>query len=195
MRIERAVNYVEALGPGRRLCVWVNGCSRRCKGCVSARLQVVDEGTEAEIEEYFFGYNLRAIDGVTVSGGEPFEQIAELERLVKYFRRRGVKDILVYTGYTLEELQAKKDERVERIFSQISVLIDGPYVAELDSGKGNLTGSENQRVHYLDESVRAAYEAYQTEKRSVQEMTLGNVLLGVGIPDTEYIKRFNEEKN
>lgn len=195
MRIERAVNYVEALGPGRRLCVWVNGCSRRCKGCVSARLQAVDEGTEAEIEEYFLGYNLSAIDGVTVSGGEPFEQIAELERLVKYFRRRGVKDILVYTGYTLEELRAKKDERVERILSQISVLIDGPYVAELDSGKGNLKGSENQTVHYLDESVRAAYEAYQTERRSVQEMTLGNVLLGVGIPDTEYIKRFNQEKN
>ena len=49
MRIERAVNYVRALGPGRRLCVWVNGCCRHCEGCVSERLQKIDEETDVDI--------------------------------------------------------------------------------------------------------------------------------------------------
>ena len=95
MRIERAVNYVTTLGPGRRLCIWVNGCPRKCEGCVSQRLQLVDEGTENDIYEYFFAYNMESIDGVTVSGGEPFMQADELLKLVEYLKRRGVSDILV----------------------------------------------------------------------------------------------------
>lgn len=191
MRIERAVNYITALGPGKRLCVWVNGCSRGCKGCVSERLQKVDESTEVEIEEYFFGYNLTAIDGVTVSGGEPFEQTEELKRLLAYFRRKGIKDILVYTGYTLKELTARKDEATNAALKNISVLVDGRYIEALNFGTDNLKGSENQTVHYLDESVKERYEAYRKETRTMQEMQLANVQLAVGIPDPEYIKKFN----
>lgn len=192
MRIERAVNYVTALGPGRRLCVWVNGCSRGCKGCVSERLQKIDPTTETDIDEYFFGYNLSSIEGVTVSGGEPFEQREELLRLLKYFKRKGVKDILVYTGYTLEELQKEGDEKVEEILKLVSVLIDGAYVAEQDLGTHNLKGSENQRILYLDESVKEKYEAYVKERREMQEMQLANVKLGVGIPTAEYIEKFKK---
>lgn len=192
MRIERAVNYITALGPGKRLCVWVNGCSRGCKGCVSKRLQAVDESTEADIETYFFGYNLEAIDGVTISGGEPFEQSKELNKLVKYFKRRGIKDILVYTGFTIEGLRKAKNADVAEILENISVLIDGEYVEELDSGKGNLKGSDNQRILYLDESVKEKYEAYLHAERGMQEMTLGNTMLAVGIPDRAYIEKFND---
>ena len=192
MRIERAVNYMTSLGPGRRLCVWVNGCNRRCEGCVSKRLQEVDEGTEVDIYEYFFGYNLEAIDGVTISGGEPFEQADELCRLTEYFRRRGVSDILVYTGYTYEELVSMENLSVKKVLESISVLIDGPYIKELDFGISNIKGSENQRIHYLDASVKDFYQRYITDTRNVKEVTLGNVLLGVGIPSKEYIENFNK---
>ena len=194
MRIERAVNYIETLGPGRRLAVWVNGCSRACPGCVSERLQKVDEATETDIEEYFFGYRLDACDGVTVSGGEPFEQIPELLHLVDYFLSRGVRDILVYTGYTLKELREKNDPQVREILRKIAALIDGPYVAALDSGKGNLMGSTNQCLHIFAEEFRAAYEGYMREERRMQEMPLPGALLAVGIPDTAYIKAFREKK-
>ena len=194
VRLPRAVNYITTLGPGRRLCVWVNGCSRRCKGCVSQRLQRVDETTEVDIDEYFFGYNLTAIDGVTISGGEPFEQSKELNKLVKYFKKRGVKDILVYTGYTIEALQNRHDEDIDEVLKNISVLIDGEYVQALDFGKGNLAGSENQRILYLDERVKARYEGYLTAERNMQEMLLGNTFLAVGIPSEEYIQTFNNDK-
>lgn len=192
MRIERAVNYVTALGPGKRLCVWVNGCSRGCPGCVSPRLQRIDESTEAEIGQYFADYRLDAIDGVTVSGGEPFDQAQQLAELVGYFRRRGVRDILVYSGYTLEELIAREDAATNEALRGISVLIDGPYVRELDTQQGNLAGSSNQRIHYFDRSLRPRYEAYAAQTRTMQEMTLGNTLLAVGIPDAAYIEKFKK---
>ena len=194
MRIERTLNYVTALGPGRRLAVWVNGCSRGCAGCVSERLQKIDERTEADIEEYFFGYRTDGIDGVTVSGGEPFEQTEELLHLLRYFRRRGVRDILVYTGFLLEELQARGDGATDAALAEISVLIDGPYVASLDTGKGNLKGSDNQRIHFFDPSLAPAYHAYFREQREMQEVTLPGSLLAVGIPDTAYIEAFRKKK-
>lgn len=194
MRIERALNYVTTLGPGKRLAVWVNGCSRGCRGCVSERLQKRDETTEVNIEEYFFGYRLDGTDGVTVSGGEPFEQTEELLHLVEYFKRRGVRDILVYTGFTLEELRARKDAVTDGVLARISVLIDGPYIAERDSGKGNLMGSDNQRLHCFDESLRSVYDAFFREERTMQEVTLPGALLAVGIPDSAYIEAFRKKK-
>ena len=194
MRIERAVNYIEALGPGRRLAVWVNGCSRGCPGCVSERLQAYDAGTEVEIEDYFRDYRLDGTDGVTVSGGEPFEQIAELLHLVRYFGARGVRDILVYTGYTLAELHAMQDPAVEEILSRIAVLIDGPYIQSLDTGKGNLKGSDNQEIHYFIPELKDAYEAFMREERAMQEMALPGALLAVGIPNAAYIEEFREKK-
>ena len=134
MRIERVVNYITTLGPGSRLCIWVNGCSRKCVGCVSPNLQNVDESTEVDIYECLYAYNLELIDGVTISGGEPFEQAEELYRLVRYIRRRGIRDILVYTGYTYDQLKDMQSAAVDGVLEAISVLIDGPYVEELDFG-------------------------------------------------------------
>lgn len=193
MRIERAVNYIETLGPGRRLCVWVNGCGRRCPGCVSERLQEIDAGTEVVIEEFFANFRVDKCDGVTISGGEPFDQPEELARLVRYFQSRGAEDILVYTGYTLEELQGRGDAHTDAALSGIAVLIDGPYVRELDFQKNNLKGSENQRILFLKKQYSKPYAAWMREERTMQEMTLGNTLLAVGIPDEAFISGFTKK--
>ena len=193
MRIERAVNYIGTLGPGKRLCVWVNGCSRRCTGCVSARLQEIDPTTEVGIEEFFGRFSVDKCDGVTISGGEPFDQPAELSRLIRYFRERGVRDILVYTGYTIEELRQKKDASIDEALSGIAVLIDGPYVRELDDQKNNLKGSSNQRILFLQQEFSDLYETWMHDEREMQEMVLGNTLLAVGIPDEKFLKKFRNE--
>ena len=161
---------------------------------MSARLQPVDPTVDVNIEEYFQDFNLQTIDGVTVSGGEPFEQTSELVHLLSHCRARGVQDILVYTGFTLEELKARHDPDTEQALSMISVLIDGPYVEEKNDGSGNLKGSTNQRVIILDDSVGDVYRAYAGSERSMQEFILGNVLLGVGIPPDGYIEQFKNRK-
>ena len=193
MRIERAVNYIRTLGPGLRLCIWVNGCSRGCPGCVSQRLQQPDESTDVDIYEYFVGYNLDRIDGVTISGGEPFEQPEELNKLVDYLIKRGMRDILVYTGYTLSELKSQKNNCIDLVLGKISVLIDGPYIIERDMGKGNLRGSDNQCIHYLFPEYKDVYDSYISELREPEELILGNTLLSVGIPDRQYIEEFKRK--
>ena len=194
MRIDRIVTNVKTLGPGNRLGIWVNGCSRGCKGCVSSNLQPVDYETEGRIEDFLDGFNLKKIDGVTISGGEPFEQIKELKRLIEILKENSVEDILIYTGYTLEELQMMKNKNVDYILNNIAVLIDGPYVLELDDQKHNLKGSTNQKIHYLNEKYENLYNEFISTNRHMQEFTIANILLGVGIPTKEYIEEFKSKE-
>lgn len=190
MQIERAILGVTTLGPGSRLAIWVNGCDRHCKGCVSVRLQAKRPENETDEREFLKGFDLSRADGVTVSGGEPFDQPQGLLRAVSYLKEAGIDDILVYTGYTYEELKARRDPATDAVLKQIAVLIDGPYVSLLDRGRGNLKGSANQRVIVLNKEFSARYAAYECDRRTMQEFRAGNVLIGVGIPDRAYIERF-----
>lgn len=192
MQIERTVCGVTTLGPGNRMAVWVNGCPRSCKGCVSPLLQKSEPLNEREVNAYFSRFAHDGIDGVTVSGGEPFMQTEELEKLVDFMLSRGLEDILVYTGYTLEELRSRDDGYTERVLGKIAVLIDGPYVAEEDTGKGNLKGSDNQRIIVFKDKFKAAYDAYYREERAMQIFNFGNIELAVGIPDSEFIGNFKK---
>lgn len=192
MRIERIVNNVQTLGPGKRLCVWVNGCSRHCKGCVSERLQEVDPLCKLNLDEVLPNYRVDASGGVTVSGGEPFEQTEDLAKLVEYFNGIGIEDILIYTGYTFEELQAIGSDSVNYVLSHIAVLVDGPYVEQLNSQKSNIKGSENQRVLFLNAKFKDKYEKYMRDERKMQEMKVGNIHLAMGIPDQDFLEYFKK---
>ena len=190
MQIERAIGGVKTLGPGNRLAIWVNGCHRRCVGCVSWRLQEPAPQNNRDIQDFFDEFDLEYTDGITVSGGEPFDQLSELKCLVEYFRKRGLDDILIYTGYTMEELLLKNDERVSYILNNISVLIDGPYLDEQNSNRGNLKGSDNQRVLVINPEYQKKYDDYYKEEREMQEFRLGPFLVAAGIPSREYISAF-----
>ncbi len=192
MQIERAMAGIETLGPGKRLVIWVNGCGKCCEGCVSERLRAPSPLNELEIVRFLSQYDLRLSDGVTFSGGEPFDQPQELEKAVGYLNEKGVKDILIYTGHTLEELRFKNNPAIDYVLNNIAVLIDGPYVRSLDAGLGNLKGSDNQRILFMDPDYKALYESYLKQERKMQEFHIGNIVLGVGIPDTAYIENFNE---
>ena len=195
MQIERAIAGVTTLGPGSRLVVWVNGCPRRCKGCVSPRLQASAPQNERDVIAFLRQFDLSDADGVTVSGGEPFLQTEELWRMVRYLRGQGVEDILVYTGYTLGELRARHDAATDGVLAAISVLIDGPYREEENSGKGNLKGSDNQCVHIFREELRARYEAYSREERAMQEFHFGGYTVAAGIPTAQYIAAFRRDED
>lgn len=192
MRIDRVVTNITTLGPGNRLGIWVNGCSRGCKGCVSENLQPVVLSTEGRIEDFLEGFNFKKIDGVTISGGEPFEQIKELKKLIGFLRNQQIEDILVYTGYTLDELIKKNNKDITYILDNIAVLIDGPYVLELDDQKHNLKGSTNQKIHYFKSEYEEKYNEFISNVRCMQEFELANILLGVGIPTKEYIDNFRK---
>lgn len=131
---------VTTLGPGRRLGIWLQGCSIRCPGCVSLDTWAAGRGetTVAELLEAASPW-LAEADGVTVSGGEPFDQPAALSELLRGLRSRFSGDILVYSGHPAERLG------LEALGGLIDALICDPFRAE-EAQTLALRGSDNQRL-------------------------------------------------
>jgi len=155
MRVHRLLPASMANGPGTRFVVWAQGCSRRCPGCFNPLTHDPGGGQEMAVSEIIRQIPHEGIDGITVSGGEPFEQAEELAALLEAAGQRGL-DRLVYTGFTYEELGRKKDRAVKKCLSLTDLLIDGPY--EQEKAHNNLwTGSGNQRILQLCHGEIAKY--------------------------------------
>ena len=147
---------VTTLGYGRRLGIWTQGCSIRCPGCVSRDTWERDAGREVEIADLIAECSrwLSHADGVTVSGGEPFDQPDALAALLAAMRAHCEGDILVFSGYSREWLFAQH----AGIVAAIDVIVSDPF----RSGAGErliLRGSDNQRVTLLSDLARERYPA------------------------------------
>ena len=96
---------VTTLGPGKRIGIWFQGCSIRCKGCISADTWGTEKG-RVSIDEVIKVISnwLDTAEGITLSGGEPFEQPEALELLLTQLRTRTNIDILVYSGHSFEKI-------------------------------------------------------------------------------------------
>ena len=158
--LNRLYYPVTSLGDGRRLGVWFQGCKKRCPDCMSPEMQPFTSDTVAMEDVLARIPGDIAPDGMTVSGGEPFDQPTALRLLVAWFLDHHTDDILVYTGYAIEELRARSDRDTDWVLSHIAALADGAYDKEQNTGVG-LMGSANQRLHvfrrherYLDFSSR-----------------------------------------
>ena len=192
MQIEKSFYPITSLGPNNRLGIWTKGCVRKCKGCSNPETQAPSEAFEISIEDLLKSYDFSVIDGVTISGGEPFMQLNELLRLLTILREKSVNDILVYTGYTYEELKNMNNPIIDEIFSKISVLIDGPYIDELND-EHILKGSSNQRILYFDESLKNQYEEYIQKEKQINIIKLSNGETHfIGIPPKDFRELYPE---
>lgn len=183
IQIAAAWYPVTVFGAGKKLGVWFQGCSKNCKDCISPEYQEYGAGTKATVEQLLSFGKETCPDGLVISGGEPFEQPEELNRLVTTFVEKYNDNILVYTGFTLEELIRKKDPVITDTLRKIAVLIDGTYIPELNKGQG-LAGSENQIIHVMKHQ-----ELYQdAEKWDRQLMCIlkeDNTVWMIGVPPLE----------
>ena len=196
MKISRILYPVRVLGPGNRIGIWVCGCKRGCAGCANPELWYQDPKNELNMDAVFGLldplFSKHAVDGVTISGGEPFLQTKELAELVRYIRHY-TDDILIYTGYERNTLLKRKREAeaTTYILDNIAVLVDGKYIRERNENHP-LKGSENQRIYYKDEAAKANYENYIADRRGkpeVQNFQSAEGLISVGI----HRKDFNEQ--
>ena len=163
LRIGYIKENTMALGPGRRFAIWTQGCLRRCKGCASPEHQSLGGGYLVETKDLADRIcSCPSIDGITISGGEPFLQakpIVELLNMVNTIRPELT--ILVFTGNKIEELT---DHNSKELLDKIDLLVDGEYIAELNDGKG-LRGSTNQRFHFLTQRLRRFQDEVMNGKR------------------------------
>jgi anaerobic ribonucleoside-triphosphate reductase activating protein len=139
-----------AEGPGARYALWLQGCSIRCPGCCNPHLFEAAGG--ALVPRSSLLDEVRAvrdqIEGVTLLGGEPFEQAAALALLASAIRALDL-SVLAFSGYRLEELRARRDPRVDALLASVDVLVDGRFEASRPEEERLWVGSTNQRFHYL----------------------------------------------
>lgn len=134
-------------GPGRRSVVQVSGCSIRCKGCYVPQTHERENGRPVPIASIVKEIlaNREKHDGVTILGGEPFDQPGPVAELIYRLRKHGL-HLTVYTGYTMETLAGRKQPSVDYILTHLDLLIDGPFVTQLSKSAGEYRGSQNQRL-------------------------------------------------
>jgi anaerobic ribonucleoside-triphosphate reductase activating protein len=141
------------LGPGSRYVVWVQGCPLSCPGCVSPQWIPPDGGVPTSVRLLAEQVATHAVDGLTLSGGEPFAQAAALARLVELVRERRDLSVLSYSGYTLRWLRRHGSPAQHRLLAQLDLLIDGRYRQDLHADL-RWRGSSNQRLHCLTDRHR-----------------------------------------
>lgn len=135
-------------GPGLRYAIFVQGCSHACPGCHNPESQPHEGGIVRSIADVVAEIQANGlVKGVTLSGGEPFEQAASCAEVARWLKELGY-DIWTYTGYQYEELlaRAERDDAVCALLEVTDVLVDGPYVASLRSLGLRWCGSSNQRL-------------------------------------------------
>lgn len=133
---------INSLGPGKRVGVWFQGCSIRCKGCIS--MDTWDSSkNHVEIQQVLelLSNWLKEADGLTISGGEPFDQFEQLKLILQEAKKHKNIDTLVFTGNIYEHITNE--------LNQLDGLIDTIITDPLDitvSQTLPLRGSDNQRL-------------------------------------------------
>ncbi|MDR0653715.1 MAG: radical SAM protein [Synergistaceae bacterium] len=171
-----------ALGPGKRLGLWVQGCSIHCEGCISRATWPFDEkravGVRKLLRKIARVFETEHLDGLTVSGGEPFDQGEAFPAFLKGLRKLGINDVLVFSGYKHDDLLARYPEIPELL----TTLVDSPF--EL----GNETdaawkGSGNQTMTLFRPEYQDRYSRWAAAKKGgLQIVSDAEIVAVAGIP-------------
>jgi anaerobic ribonucleoside-triphosphate reductase activating protein len=173
-------------GPGLRFVLWTQGCSKGCKNCFNPltwsneKNKILTNDNLLELIK-----NFEDIDGITITGGDPFEQEYELLELLFSLRSFNFKKgIIVYTGFTIDEINENPIRR--KCLDYLDILIDGRYVEENKISSG-LKGSSNQNVFYFSDKVK------EEEINIDQEIEIGFsedtvFLTGFPVNDKKFLK-------
>ncbi|HHY89731.1 MAG TPA: radical SAM protein [Chloroflexi bacterium] len=138
-----------ANGPGLRAVIWVQGCTLGCPGCFNPLTHPRKGGFDCDPDtaaQWVLDARQHGIEGVTISGGEPLQQLASVTRLVKLIKENSDLSVLLFSGFSWEEIQ--KIPRIDALLTHIDVLLAGRYRQEERVASG-LLGSANKTVHLL----------------------------------------------
>jgi anaerobic ribonucleoside-triphosphate reductase activating protein len=170
----------QALGPGTRAAIWVQGCPLRCPGCLAPAWIPFVPAMQLTPEEVLERLNLDEITGISLSGGEPFMQAAGLAAFVRLARQQKDLNVICFSGFRYERLlKHPPSNGVSELLAQVDVLIDGPFIQERNDSIG-LRGSSNQRIIHLTSRLNG--HDLEARKREVEITITNGELAFIGIP-------------
>ena len=137
-------SYVD--GEGIRFAIFMQGCLRRCKGCHNPEAQALNGGRFVDTSEILSAVQQNPLlDGITLTGGEPFLQIDAVNEIARNAKDLGL-SVWCYTGFTYDEIQP-------HWLKYIDVLVDGAYIENLRDLELKFRGSSNQRIIDVKKSL------------------------------------------
>lgn len=191
LHVACVLDSLRTVGPGKRIGLWVEGCGLRCPGCMSLALKERREESSRTVEDVIDMLVRLAPghDGVTFSGGEPFEQAEALCLVAQELKARTGLDLMVYTGRNVSELAGGTN--AQRYLLRLSdIIVDGPYVREKPS-RLRWRGSANQSVYLADAGRKyrqvMADERGDEDEVSVHMLADGSMLVS-GIPGPGFLE-------
>lgn len=192
LNIYKFLAVTEVEGPGKRACIWVQGCSIRCKNCALPQSWSKNKGKKISIEELAEKIlNTKEIEGVTLTGGEPFDQAEAMFELASILKKAEL-SIVTFTGYKLEDIMNSMNNSWQDFLSVIDILIDSPYIYEKTDFSRPLVGSSNQRYHFLSNRYNKKDLSLNPQRIEIRIQKDGNIFVN-GQLNPVYLKKiFNE---
>ena len=146
IRIAGTVDDSIVDGPGCRYTIFTQGCPHHCEGCHNPQSHDFAGGKLTDTEVILAQVRQNPLlDGITLSGGEPFCQPEACRVLAEAAHQAGL-NVWCYTGYTWEALQREADPARLALLRQVDVLVDGPFILGQKSLELQYCGSRNQRL-------------------------------------------------
>lgn len=168
------------LGPGKRFAFWVQGCPFACKNCIAP------EWIELKVDKMIKIIDLiekicakTDIEGITISGGEPFLQAGKIAILLQKVKElRPELNSIIFTGFEKEELIW---EGAIALLAVADVIITGKYIESKNDNQG-LRGSSNQTFHFLTDAFQGREDYFYHKERNLEYHISNQQVLMVGIP-------------
>jgi anaerobic ribonucleoside-triphosphate reductase activating protein len=196
VQLSRAHVPVTVLGHGRRVGLWFQGCTIGCAGCVALDTWAPDPSRAIDVdvlaERCRSLGDASGVDGVTISGGEPFDQPAALAALLRGLRPwadAAGRDLLCYSGRSLAALRSGFGD----VLGLLDAIIPGPFVAAQAPGK-LWRGSANQELVALTELGRRRYDGYvdrPADRLRLQAVADGAMVWYIGVPRPGDLERLD----
>ncbi|MDU5806883.1 MAG: anaerobic ribonucleoside-triphosphate reductase activating protein [Peptoniphilus harei] len=156
MNFAQIRKYDVANGPGIRTTIFVTGCTHKCHNCFNEEYQDFNFGdpwTQKETDEVIKDLKLDEVKGLTILGGEPFQNEVDLLQVLRDIKKEVQKEIWIFSGYTYEEIL--KDQDKKKLLEECDVLVDGRFVEALKDLSLRFRGSSNQRIIDVQKSLES----------------------------------------
>ncbi len=183
-------NVVESsmiYGPGKRWVLWTQGCTLGCKGCWNTQTWSKKNGETWSISQLLESISSQEdIEGITILGGEPFQQLDGISELIKSVKQLGL-TVMLYTGYE----KAEFNDLMWQCFNSSDLVIAGRYREELRDVGLVWRGSTNQIL----ESPTGYYDVTKFEESQEIEVHIDhetNEVTLTGYPDIEIVEMIKQ---